>query len=827
MRLPLLLLLLAIGLGAAEPRRDEILPTWDFAAETAPGIVPTAWQSVAIPHIFRQSGLPDNAAGWYRRTVTATPEDLAGRLWLVLDGKTTVAEVQVNGTAVGRHVSAYTAAWFDLTPALRPGPDNTLLVRISNRDEEVRDSLARSTLYYLNGGLFRSTRLVRTGAVHVHPEGGSQGVYLTPTEVTDDRATLRLRTVLAQHGTAPVTAVISQDVTDPAGHAVTTVVTPATITPGATMSVASTATIPHPQRWDLHHGRLYTVTTTVTVEGRVVDRVIERVGLRTVQVQDGKILLNGAPVLLRGVNKHAQDEDHWNAVTPDFLRAEWREMIDLGVNTVRLAHYPHDHLEYDLADQAGIAIWAENGFAGQAWAKQDPDSKEPSPIGDQITREMVLQLWNHPSILLWSAGNEAVPATASHYGKVIRGLDTSRIITYAVAQNRRPEGCDLLADNTYQGWYGGNYTEYRKGNTVISETGAGSWVTHHQDRTLLKWKVNDWEPEEYAEIFAALRLQTVTYDDAPNRPLFTWWTFREFFDHKFKNQRNTKGILTLAGAKKDLYYLFQAFWRQDIPVVRLAGRNVVLHPGGPITAYANAPSLELFIDGVSVGVRRDGEAVLPAPKGQTEGPRVRHVFTWTPDLAPGHHRLEVRDPAGNRDGFVLPVPKDGVVPLPEGGLVASLASSNAKNPASFIARPIAAQGPVFGPGDGSADTTWDVLPSALEGAHWIATGRTATEPTALTLRLRRAATVRVVLSTGTFPVITLRQPDAATAAKAAILQEALAKAGFQRETALVWRGHDLERCDAVVWRRLVAADTTLELPTFPIDAVTLLTETTP
>ncbi len=276
------------------------------------------------------------------------------------------------------------------------------------------------------------------------------------------------------------------------------------------------------------------------------------------------------------------------------LRREWQGMADLGVNLVRLPHYPHSPLEYDIADGRGIAVWAENGYAGQVWKGPGNEEKSVTPDGERLTREMVRQNWNHPSILFWSAGNETVVDVVSHYASVIRQEgDPTRLVTYA-ANDKEPQNCDFVAYNTYDGWYtSGPYTDFAKlpRNAIVSETGSGDWITQHVPYGTIKWSVDKYEPEEYSEMFAEYRLQTVCRNDTENRPLFLWWNFREFYNTKFKNNRNTKGLLTLAAAPKDTYFLFQAFLNPARPVVHLCGRSHFLRafaPDNGIKAYSNA-----------------------------------------------------------------------------------------------------------------------------------------------------------------------------------------------------------------------------------------------
>ncbi len=175
---------------ATSPRQSIPLTTWEFVEDSetnATTIQPPAtaeWRQVAVPHVFRQSGLPDNSAGWYRQSITLTESDLNQRVYLELEGAASVKDVFVNGRFIGRHKGAFSASAFDLTDALKTGQANTLAVRVSNRDNEARNCFSRSTLYYVNGGMFRKAWLVKTGAVHIFPDMGSSGVYLTPGNIT-------------------------------------------------------------------------------------------------------------------------------------------------------------------------------------------------------------------------------------------------------------------------------------------------------------------------------------------------------------------------------------------------------------------------------------------------------------------------------------------------------------------------------------------------------------------------------------------------------------------------------------------------------------------
>jgi beta-galactosidase len=832
--------------AVAEPRQMIPLVEWEFCEDkTAEGIALTLpdqaeWVHLTIPHIFRQSGLPDESAGWYRRTFTAADDDKGKRFYLLLEGAATVKDVFVNGRHIGKHRGAYTAAAFDLTAAVKFGQSNTLLMRVSNRDAESANCLSRSTLYYVNGGLYRKAWLVKTGAVHIYPDLGSCGVYITPANITTDKADLNVRTVVFNPLDRPVDVIVRHIVAAPDGAECARFETRKTFEPNEKTALFAVGIIRQPKLWGIAKPNLYTVRTELLADGRLSDVVAERTGFRTIAIKDNKFYLNGNEFRVRGVNKHHQNEHNWNALSDEELRSEWDWMTDMGGNTVRLAHYPHSRLEYSIADERGIAVWAENGLAGQLWNDPGNEEKTVTPDGERITREMVRQNWNHPSILFWSCGNETISEVASYYASVIREEDSSRLVAYAAAPNTHiPEHCDFVAFNTYDGWYGGHYTDFKRlpMNAFVSETGAGDWITHHIPYGAIQWKVDQFEPEEYAGMFAEYRLQTVCIDDAERRPMFLWWNFREFYNLKFKKNRNTKGIVTLAGMPKDVYYLFQAFFRPEYPVLCICGRHHFLRQTAAdngIKAYSNASELELILNGVSQGTLKNRDYRLPDSQKRQQGGtietipgiRVDNVFFWKAPLRPGRNVVEVRDGRGtSKEMVIYQKSADGSVPADANAIVADLKSSNPNNPAVFIDRPVGSQGPFYYDVDGSSDNTFDTLPPQIEGAAWIATRRLS-DPnmkTDLSFRLNADSIVYVLYSAGTFPNITLRKPNEKIQRAAAALTRALSAAGFQ-DTGIktTWRGHDLVLAHCALWSRPSRAGETLTIPGHTLDYVILI-----
>jgi beta-galactosidase len=837
----------ASDLSQKTPRETIPLTTWKFAEDTETNVTSikppqsAGWEQISVPHVFRQSGLPDNTAGWYRQTVIPTEADRDRRVYLKLEGAASVKDVFVNGQHVGGHKGAFSASIYDLTPALKFGQANTIDVRVSNRDSESQYCLSRSGLYYINGGMFRKAWLVKTAAVHIFPEMGASGIYLTPGNITESSADLDARTVVRNPLTSPAEVVVRHFVTDPDNNACAQFETKQIVPAGETVTIKAAEKIANPKLWDIGKPNLYTVRTEIHMGGQLTDAVTERMGFRTIALKDNRFYLNGREVQFRGVNKHAQNEYAWNAISDEELRREWQWMADLGGNMVRLAHYPHSHLEYDIADERGLVVWAENGYAGQIWKDPGTEEKTVNPDGERLTREMVRQNWNHPSILFWSAGNETILDVVSHYASVIRNeKDPTRLVTYAATGDQKPKNCDFIAYNTYDGWYtGGPYTDFTKSphNDMVSETGSGDWITHHVPYGTIKFTVDKFEPEEYSEMFTEYRLQTVCRNDVENRPMFLWWNFREFYNLKFKQNRNTKGLLTLSAMPKDIYFLFQAFLNPDKPVVHLCGRHHFLRafePDNGIKAYSNAGELQLTLNGVAQEKIKNGSYRLPDAEikkkdgtvTKVPGIPVDNVFFWKTPLKPGKNIIEVSDSQGHSDRMIIyQTPADAPDP---GALVQDLKSSNPQNPAVFIDRPAEAQGPVYTDVDGSSDNTFDIIPKEAEGAAWIATRRLSDPKLNTDLEFRinpasKGAKVFVMFSKGTHPAVTLKIPSEDIADAAEAMRNSLKAAGFEPTlTNAVWRDHWLNRTHAEIWSRNANPGETLNIPGRTLDYVVMV-----
>jgi beta-galactosidase len=727
----------------------RFLASDDLAGAEAPGFDDAAWQAVTVPHTW---GPEPRRSAWYRSRFTVGSPDSDRRIYVSFEGVATRADVYVNGRHLGQHLGAYTAFTFDATPAVVPGT-NVLAVRVSNHPQDTADSLpsgAGKQLYRMYGGIYRKAWLLTTRAAHFDPlDHGSSGLFVTPSNVTADAADVAVRARVRNASPAARRLRVVAQLADADGREVFAEESDVDAAAGSVVEANLRRRVSSPRRWSPRTPYLYRLQAELWDGDRRVDVLTERVGFRDFRLQDGRFLLNGEPILLRGVGKHQETEYHLAAVTDDELRADFANLKDLGVNFVRLAHYPHARLEYDLADELGLLVWAENGHSN-AW-KVDPAS------GETITREMVRQHYNHPSIVMWSVGNETAFVRVNPFAAAVKSDDPQRLVVYAsntgVQGRKRQPNLDLIAHNTYRGWYRGepwDFEERAVALRYVAESGGGSVITNHTDHLAARHVVDAFEPEEYRQELAEVQFQTVFRDHAQDVPLYLVWILRDFGIDKYKG-RNTKGLLTAANFRKDAFYLYRSFLRPEEPTVHIASATRFLRSGRPddgIKAYSNRPSLQLSLDGGAPLTQRNGAF------RHRNGRRVDNVFHWRVSLREGRNVVRVLDGAGNEDTATVYYHAPGrPAPRPAADeVVADLRSSNPGVPAVLISQPVRDQWPFYSEFDGSADNTFDRIPPEVAGASWISTPRLGKpgNRTRLSFRLRADADV-FVMATGAGP----------------------------------------------------------------------------
>ena len=357
------------------------------------------------------------------------------------------------------------------------------------------------------------------------------------------------------------------------------------------------------------------------------------------------------------------------------------------------------------------------------------------------------------------------------------------------------------------GWYGGYIASFDAHAVYyhwISETGAGGNIATHTASYLPTHWVNEYEPEEYQQEVAEARCQTVFRDHAAQVPLFTWWTFRDFGDPRYKGV-NAKGLETYGGFRKDVYYLFQTFLKPTTPIVHLCGKPWFLRrksspfdiPG--FKAYSSAAKLTLTLNGENFGTVDNGRYYTPV------GIHADNVFYWEAALKPGRNVVTVDDGAGHTDTGIF----YGDDSPSNDGLVQNLTSSNAANPAMFIDQPIQAEWPFYDDFDGTGDNTFHLIPDILKDARWITMSRPTKTLNQMALSFMIAPKAG---DTDVFLMFTASPAPSPTFL-----------AGFTNTGVTgTWRDNRLNLVSYALYRKTVSGGATVRIPSAAVEYVVLV-----
>lgn len=704
----------------------------------AVGYNDAGWATVKVPHTWNtKTDRTTHSHAWYRTHLQGTGADTAGgkRFYLHFGGANANAEVFLNGTLLGRHVGGYTAFILDATDARKDG-DNVLAVKVDNASFPGLPSNGNGWVHY--GGLIRAVRKLATNAYGIDPtDFASPGVYISQGNVGAANAGMSIRTMLRNASGNDKTFAVSLVVCDSSDEIVATLRDSLPVPANTRSSLLLTGSVANPKLWSLGGPYLYRIYAELRVDGVVRDMVAQRTGFRSYQLTANSFAINGAQKLLRGAGLHAENEVAWNALDSLAIARQYDVAQDMGMNLIRLVHYPHSPAAYSLADERGLAVFTENGLYQNSVNVGNADR-------DGNTREMVMQNFNHPSILWWGAGNEDYfPANITRFSAVIKAADSTRPVFYA-SSGQVPTGSDLTFQNIYQGWYAGAVKDFPAGNHWISESGAGGVIASHQGYKAVSFTVGTFEPEEYESLVLEHKFQYIFNDKPSDVPLYAHWLLFDISDTKYKGM-NTKGLLTAGGFPKDCHYLWKAKARPTVPLIRILGKHWYLRTASrDVKIYSNRATLSLSVNGADKGTKADGAYVNASTGGV-----INNVFYFDSVLAKGRNTVIASDGAGNADTAILYFTGEApAAPADSAETISGLTSGNAANPAYFVNIPVQGQWPVYYQCDGKADNSFDAIPSLLQGAGWIATRRQSQDPTDLSFTVKdpRGADVYVMMT---------------------------------------------------------------------------------
>ena len=367
--------------------------------------------------------------GWYRNTFTIPQSDKGKRIRIQFGGVYQDADIFVNGKKIGNHPYGYTSFGHDLTPHIKFGEKNVIAVNVKN--------VGINSRWYSGSGIYRHVWLITTDPVHI----ANWGTYITTPEVTDDKAAVNIRTKVINKNAANAKVTLRTKIVDPAGNTVASAEATSGITPNARHKFNQKLNVESPARWSLESPNLYSAIQEVLVNGKVVDSTTERFGIRTISFSatDG-FKLNGKSMLLKGSCMH---HDNGPLGAAAFDDAEYRRVKitkEAGFNAIRCSHNPPSIAFLDACDELGVMVMDESF---DIWKHGKPGSNFYSEIFDENwksdTEAMVLRDRNHPSIIMWSIGNEIeqndkepVFETARMLADFTKKLDPTRPTTSGV-----------------------------------------------------------------------------------------------------------------------------------------------------------------------------------------------------------------------------------------------------------------------------------------------------------------------------------------------------------------------------------------------------------
>lgn len=587
---------------------------WAFTkqANEAPSEIPKLWDFVNLPHTWNaidgQDGGNDYYRGtcWYAKEINKEELPEADRYYLEFKGANSSADVYMGGERLAHHDGGYSTFRVDITDKL--AETSLICVAVDNSENEtVYPQMADFTFY---GGLYRDVNIIAVSASHFDLDYcGGPGIAVTP-RISGADASVKIDVYLTD---AEDNQEILFSIKDADGETVAC----------TKASVKDSKAVLEIKNVHLWNGRkdpyLYTAEAILCENGEPLDNVSARFGCRTFEIDPERgFILNGKEYPLHGVSRH---QDRWgigNALLPEHHEEDIELICELGATTIRLAHYQHDQYFYDLCDEKGLVIWAEIPYI----SKHLPTARE-NTISQM--KELITQNYNHPSIVVWGLSNEismngSSPDLIENHkilNDLVHEMDKTRLTTCAVVSmcdihDEYIQIPDVISYNHYFGWYGGDtsmngpwfdkfHKEFPNIPIGMSEYGCEA----------LNWHTSNPAQGDYTEEYQA------HYHEELIKQLFTrkyiWathvWNMFDFGadarNEGGENGQNHKGLVTFDRKyKKDSFYAYKA-WLSDEPFVHICSKRYIdrVEDTTKVTVYSNLPSVELFANGKSLGVK--------------------------------------------------------------------------------------------------------------------------------------------------------------------------------------------------------------------------------
>ncbi|UXP32774.1 glycoside hydrolase family 2 protein [Reichenbachiella agarivorans] len=604
------------------------------------------WQAIDLPHTWNNEDVVDLTPGyrrsvsWYRKNLMFDKINPNTRQFLYFEGVNITTEVYVNGQLAGEHVGGYVGFEIEITKQIHAG-ENEILIKVDNGyDRQVIPS--QKSDFFIYGGITRDVWLRTLAQTYI------EDINISTSKVSKTAATTSVSLDLNGRVSSKMTVLLQ--VKNPEGKVVFEE------SKKAQSSTKFSFKLSHPQLWGVETPNLYTVEASLMNNNVASDHRSDRYGIRWFEFKDhGPFYLNGERLLLRGTHRH---EEHagYGAAMPNELHRRDIEMIkEMGANFIRLAHYPQDPEVYRACDELGILLWDElpwcrGGVGDEVWKANT----------SRLLKEMIDQNYNHPSIILWSMGNEiywlpdfdngddeeSINSYLKELNALAHQLDPSRK-TSIRKYYPGAEIVDVFSPSIWSGWYSGSYKNYKNvvdqsiekyNHFFHMEYGGSSHVGRHTENPINgDGLVNpdDWE-EEVNQIEVKSIANAGDWSENYIVDLFDWylsvsethdqfvgnaqWAFKDFGtplrpenDIPYMNQ---KGLVDREGKPKDAYYVYKSYWSK-VPFSYIESHTWTERSGPKgtkrnISVFSNNEKVELFHNGKSLGMKTRDITQFPA-----------------------------------------------------------------------------------------------------------------------------------------------------------------------------------------------------------------------
>ncbi len=607
------------------------------------------WSGINLPHTWNNEDVTDSESG-YRRAVSWYKKDIVlneilqnVHYSLYFEGSNITTTVFVNGNEAGHHIGGYIGFEIDITPHVKAG-NNEIFVKVdSGYNPDIIPS--QKSDFFIYGGITRDVWLKK------RPKTSLGKIQVSTPNVSKELASLQVVVPIVSEE-----VLIGHDVEVVLRNVAGEVVTSKTNKLDGSDTTITITDIIDPMLWDIDAPNLYTVDVYLKKGEDVLDKVSDKVGFRWFEfVENGPFFLNGRRVLLRGTHRHEEHAGVGAAMSNELHRKDMEMIKEMGANFVRLAHYPQDPEIYKACDELGLLVWDElpwcRGGVGEAvWQTNTKN----------MLREMIHQNYNHPSVIIWSLGNEMywlpdfeggddtdkMNTFLSELNTIAHELDPSR----KTAIRKYYEGADIVdvfSPSIWSGWYSGSYKSYQKAldtykpkykSFLHAEYGGSSHVGRHTENPITGEGVinsDGWE-EAIVQTKVANIAQIGDWSENYMVDLFDWhlritetdstfvgnaqWAFKDFGtplrpenDIPYMNQ---KGLVDRAGKPKDSYYVFKSYWAKE-PFAYIESHTWTERQGPrdlarTINVFSNCKEVTLFHNGKSLGAKTKDITKFPA-----------------------------------------------------------------------------------------------------------------------------------------------------------------------------------------------------------------------